>query len=70
MRELPAEAVAVLDGLVTLAFALSDGLLGGRESFDLFGVLFLSFVVGVCFFLRVMAIYRGCRASVAGGRAR
>jgi uncharacterized membrane protein YeiH len=47
VRELPADAVAVLDGLGTLAFALSGGLLGVRKGFDLFGVLFLSFVVSV-----------------------
>lgn len=37
----------MLDGLGTLAFALSGGLLGVRKGFDLFGVLFLSFVVSV-----------------------
>lgn len=39
--------IAVLDGVGTLAFALSGGLLGVRKGFDLFGVLFLSFVVAV-----------------------
>src|SRR6185312_10311342 len=37
----------VLDGLGTFVFALSGGLLGVRKRFDLFGVLFLSFVVAV-----------------------
>ena len=36
-----------LDGIGTLAFALSGGVLGVRKRFDLFGVLFLSFVVAV-----------------------
>lgn len=39
--------VAGLDWLGTLAFALSGALLGVRKQFDLFGVLFLSFVVAV-----------------------
>jgi uncharacterized membrane protein YeiH len=39
--------IAVLDWVGTLAFALSGGLLGVRKQFDLFGVLFLSFVVAV-----------------------
>src|ERR1700744_1430951 len=37
----------VLDWVGTLAFALSGGLLGVKKRFDLFGVLFLSFVVAV-----------------------
>jgi len=37
----------LLDGVGTLAFAISGGLLGVRKRFDLFGVLFLSFVVAV-----------------------
>ena len=37
----------VLDWVGTLAFALSGGLLGVQKRFDLFGVLFLSFVVSV-----------------------
>jgi uncharacterized membrane protein YeiH len=37
----------LLDWVGTLAFALSGGLLGVRKRFDLFGVLFLSFVVAV-----------------------
>jgi uncharacterized membrane protein YeiH len=37
----------VLDWVGTLAFALSGGLLGVKKRFDLFGVLFLSFVVSV-----------------------
>ncbi len=39
--------VTVLDWLGTLVFAVSGGLLGVRRRFDLFGVLFLSFVVAV-----------------------
>lgn len=39
--------VSLLDWVGTLAFALSGGLLGVRKRFDLFGVLFLSFVVAV-----------------------
>jgi uncharacterized membrane protein YeiH len=39
--------IEVLDWVGTLAFALSGGLLGVRKRFDLFGVLFLSFVVAV-----------------------
>ncbi len=39
--------VTLLDWVGTLAFALSGGLLGVRKGFDLFGVLFLSFVVAV-----------------------
>ena len=41
------QTMLVLDGLGTLAFALSGGLLGVRRRFDLFGVLFLAFVVAV-----------------------
>ncbi len=37
----------LLDGVGTFAFALSGGLLGVQKRFDLFGVLFLSFVVSV-----------------------
>jgi uncharacterized membrane protein YeiH len=37
----------VLDWVGTLAFALSGGLLGVQKRFDLFGVLFLAFVVSV-----------------------
>ena len=37
----------VLDGIGTLAFALSGGLLGVRKGFDLFGVLFLAVVAAV-----------------------
>jgi len=37
----------ILDWVGTIAFALSGGLLGVRKQFDLFGVLFLSFVVAV-----------------------
>lgn len=36
-----------LDWLGTLVFALSGGLLGVRKRFDMFGVLFLAFVVAV-----------------------
>lgn len=42
-----AGAVHVLDWVGTLAFAISGGLLGVKKRFDLFGVLFLSFVVAV-----------------------
>jgi uncharacterized membrane protein YeiH len=42
-----AHTIVVLDGVGTLAFALSGGLLGVRKGFDLFGVLFLAFVVAV-----------------------
>jgi uncharacterized membrane protein YeiH len=41
------DMITVLDWIGTLAFALSGGLLGVRKEFDLFGVLFLSFVVTV-----------------------
>jgi uncharacterized membrane protein YeiH len=37
----------VLDWMGTFVFALSGGLLGIQKRFDLFGVLFLSFVVAV-----------------------
>lgn len=39
------DLVKLLDWVGTLAFAFSGGLLGARKGFDLFGVLFLSFVV-------------------------
>ena len=39
--------ITVLDWGGTLVFALSGGLLGVKKGFDLFGVLFLSFVVAV-----------------------
>ncbi|MDP8921497.1 MAG: trimeric intracellular cation channel family protein [Chloroflexota bacterium] len=39
--------VDVLDWVGTFVFALSGGLLGVKKRFDLFGVLFLSFVVAV-----------------------
>ena len=39
--------VEVLDWIGTFVFALSGGLLGVQKKFDLFGVLFLSFVVAV-----------------------
>lgn len=39
--------IDVLDWVGTLAFAFSGGLLGVQKRFDLFGVLFLSFVVAV-----------------------
>lgn len=39
--------VEALDWIGTFAFALSGGLLGVQKRFDLFGVLFLSFVVAV-----------------------
>jgi uncharacterized membrane protein YeiH len=41
------DIMTVLDWVGTLVFALSGGLLGVRKEFDLFGVLFLSFVVAV-----------------------
>src|SRR6185295_3838210 len=41
------DVVNVLDWVGTLVFALSGGLVGVRKQFDLFGVLFLSFVVSV-----------------------
>lgn len=39
--------MTVLDWIGTFVFALSGGLLGVQKKFDLFGVLFLSFVVSV-----------------------
>jgi uncharacterized membrane protein YeiH len=39
--------IAVLDGLGSFVFALSGGLLAVQKRFDLFGVLFLSFVAAV-----------------------
>ena len=39
--------IAVVDAVGTFAFALSGGLLGVQKRLDLFGVLFLSFVVAV-----------------------
>lgn len=41
------DAITILDWIGTLAFALSGALLGVRKHFDLFGVLFLSFVAAV-----------------------
>src|SRR5262249_39348990 len=41
------DIMTVLDWVGTLVFALSGGLVGVRKEFDLFGVLFLSFVVAV-----------------------
>ena len=41
------DLTGALDWVGTLAFALSGGLLGVRKRFDLFGVLFLSFVAAV-----------------------
>ena len=41
------DMMVVLDWAGTFAFALSGGLLGVHKRFDLFGVLFLSFVVAV-----------------------
>lgn len=40
-------AISIIDVLGTLAFALSGALLGVRKRFDLFGILFLSFVAGI-----------------------
>ena len=39
--------INAMDWSGTFAFALSGGLLGVKKGFDLFGVLFLSFVVAV-----------------------
>ena len=39
--------IEALDWVGTFVFALSGGLLGVQKRFDLFGVLFLSFVVAV-----------------------
>jgi uncharacterized membrane protein YeiH len=41
------DLVVALDCVGTLVFALSGGLLGVQKGFDLFGVLFLSFVAAV-----------------------
>jgi uncharacterized membrane protein YeiH len=41
------DVIHILDWVGTLVFALSGGLLGVKKRFDLFGVLFLSFVVSV-----------------------
>ena len=41
------DMTAVLDWVGTLVFAMSGGLVGVHKRFDLFGVLFLSFVVAV-----------------------
>lgn len=43
----PALILEMLDWLGTIAFAVSGALLGVRKRFDLFGVLFLAFVVSV-----------------------
>jgi uncharacterized membrane protein YeiH len=47
MAESAKMVTTVLDWIGTFAFALSGGLLGVRKQFDLFGVLFLSFVAAV-----------------------
>lgn len=39
--------ITIIDWVGTFAFSLSGGLLGVKKKFDLFGVLFLSFVVAV-----------------------
>jgi uncharacterized membrane protein YeiH len=44
-ESLIADTITALDWGGTLVFALSGGLLGVKKRFDLFGVLFLSFVV-------------------------
>lgn len=44
---LAANAITALDWVGTFAFALSGALLGVRKEFDIFGVLFLSFVAAV-----------------------
>lgn len=41
------DAITILDWAGTFAFALSGALLGVRKQFDLFGVLFLSYVAAV-----------------------
>jgi len=41
------DLIQVVDWIGTFAFALSGGMLGVQKKFDLFGVLFLSFVVAV-----------------------
>jgi len=43
----PPVLMASLDGAGTFVFALSGGVLGVKKGFDLFGVLFLSWIVGV-----------------------
>lgn len=43
----PPLLMACLDGAGTFVFALSGGVLGVRKGFDVFGVLFLSWIVGV-----------------------
>ncbi|WAC71269.1 trimeric intracellular cation channel family protein [Roseateles sp. SL47] len=45
--DIPAIILEVLDWLGTIAFAVSGALVGVRKRFDLFGVLFLAFVVSV-----------------------
>ncbi|ALV07269.1 putative membrane protein YeiH [Roseateles depolymerans] len=45
--DLPALTIELLDWLGTIAFAVSGALVGVRKRFDLFGVLFLAFVVSV-----------------------
>jgi uncharacterized membrane protein YeiH len=45
--ELLPGTMEIMDWLGTFVFALSGGLLGVQKRFDLFGVLFLSFVVAV-----------------------
>jgi len=45
--QVPQILMAVLDWIGTLAFAFSGAVLGVQKRFDLFGVLFLSFVVAV-----------------------
>lgn len=45
--DLPAIILELLDWLGTIAFAVSGALVGVRKRFDLFGVLFLAFVVSV-----------------------
>jgi uncharacterized membrane protein YeiH len=46
-QQLLSITINVLDALGTIAFAVSGALLGVRKNFDLFGVLFLAFVVAV-----------------------
>jgi uncharacterized membrane protein YeiH len=43
----PPVLMACLDGAGTFVFALSGGVLAIRKGFDIFGVLFLSWIVGV-----------------------
>ncbi len=45
--DIPALILELLDWLGTIAFAVSGALVGVRKRFDLFGVLFLAFVVSV-----------------------